>query len=349
LKEEADMGLMLLLVSMVLSGFVAWRSLAGLKCRGCGRYFGLENLADATTSVTETKHFEKFVRPDQSVEDAPKHYTHSDYDETRAAVLRCSHCGHQFRAETRHRSSSSEVAVFLLVPIKALLLGFAPVWLVLFFRGVSAAMLDTVLPGPMASVLSWILYPLMIAYVGACYVVALRDETNGSWKWTMMAIANLFLMMTAVTVDGSPRLMSAKQRDAIRAIDDIEFLFQQDDQEIPGLVAARVRTLLQRGNSGEAIATAERFAAWAETQEKFHNEKLVDAAGAYALCATFNEVDRSKLVDKAVALLRKAQAAGHFTEPITAKFLQESVFAGIRNEPKLVEFVKELLNPAAPH
>jgi tetratricopeptide (TPR) repeat protein len=131
-------------------------------------------------------------------------------------------------------------------------------------------------------------------------------------------------------------------RNAEKAIADLEFVFQQPAQEIPGLLNLRVLALLKREKPAEAVTTAERYAQWAETLKKGRNGERYNAARAYALCAAAIEKDREKLIEESIKLLQKAKAGGYFTDEKIAQIKQDSDFNGIRPNPKFAAFVKEL-------
>ena len=64
----------------------------------------------------------------------------------------------------------------------------------------------------------------------------------------------------------------------------------------------------------DATVTAEHFAEWAETLEKDRNDERYNAACIFALCAAAIEKNRETLIDKSLALLRKAKSGGYFDE-----------------------------------
>ncbi|MEZ5941832.1 MAG: hypothetical protein R3C18_10590 [Planctomycetaceae bacterium] len=91
----------------------------------------------------------------------------------------------------------------------------------------------------------------------------------------------------------------------------------------------------------EDIETAERFAAWAQSQEEFHNEKLVDAAAGYAVCAAAIPESHDALLDKCLALLTQAKTAGHFNQENIQKLRAPGAFDGIQNNEIFAAFVQE--------
>jgi hypothetical protein len=111
------------------------------------------------------------------------------------------------------------------------------------------------------------------------------------------------------------------------------------------LLALRVKALLARQQLADAVKTAERFTAWAETLQQNRDEELYNAACSYALCAAAIERDRDKLVDQSNALLQQAHSGGHFTAQNIAHIKQDTDFNGIRQHPKFVAFMKELDKP----
>jgi hypothetical protein len=131
-------------------------------------------------------------------------------------------------------------------------------------------------------------------------------------------------------------------RNAEKAIADLEFVFQQPANQIPGLLSLRVQALLKRQKPAEAVTTAERSARWAEALKEGRDDGRYDAACMYALCAAAIEKDREKLVEESIKLLQKAKAGGLFTAEMIAHFKQDSDFNGIRTHPKFAAFVKEL-------
>src|SRR5205085_9977340 len=81
---------------------------------------------------------------------------------------------------------------------------------------------------------------------------------------------------------------------AEKAIADLAFSFTQAPEQIPGLLVIRVKALLKRKQPADALATAERFAAWAETADRDRDGRRYSAAGTFALCGD---------AEKALALL----------------------------------------------
>ena len=103
-----------------------------------------------------------------------------------------------------------------------------------------------------------------------------------------------------------------------------------------------MNALLHRKQPDEAVATAERFADWAEKQEKDRNGQRYNAACCFALCVAVIKKDRESLIDKSLALLTKAKAAGYFDAKKIAHIKQDSDFNGIRTHAKFVAFIAEL-------
>jgi len=132
-------------------------------------------------------------------------------------------------------------------------------------------------------------------------------------------------------------------QNALKAIADIEFVFQQQPEQIPGFLALRVNFFLARQQPAEAVKTAERFAAWAETlNKKLRDGERYNAACVYALCAAAIEKDREPLVEQSLGLLQKAKAGGYFNAKRIAHIKKDKNFDGIRTHPKFVAFMKEL-------
>jgi tetratricopeptide (TPR) repeat protein len=148
-------------------------------------------------------------------------------------------------------------------------------------------------------------------------------------------------------------------RNAAEAIANLDFVFTLKPEQIPGLLAIRVKTLLHRKQPADAVATAERFATWAETREKDRDGHRYNAASAFALCANppgppqaggtqsppktgGTQGADEKLVEKALALLEKAKAGGYFTAPRIEHIKQDTDFDGIRQHPKFAAFVQTL-------
>jgi hypothetical protein len=128
---------------------------------------------------------------------------------------------------------------------------------------------------------------------------------------------------------------------AQKAIADIEFIFTHRPEAVPGMVAIRMRALLKRKQLADATVTAERFAAWAEKQEKDRELHCYNAACAFALCAATSDKPDA-LVEQAIALLTKSKAGGYFTPERIAHMKQDKDFGGIRQHPKFVQFAAEL-------
>ncbi len=101
---------------------------------------------------------------------------------------------------------------------------------------------------------------------------------------------------------------------AEQAIADIEFLFKQKPEAIPTLLAIRVRAQLKRSQPEQAIVSVERFAAWAETQDKSRDEQRYHAACQFSRCAAKIEKDREKLIGRSLELLQKVKSAGYLTQ-----------------------------------
>jgi hypothetical protein len=137
-------------------------------------------------------------------------------------------------------------------------------------------------------------------------------------------------------------------QNAEKAIAEIEFVFTQKPEQVPELLAIRVKAPLKRKQITDATASAKRFAAWAEKQEKDRDGQHYNAACIYALCAAaVEETARGKLVEQSLALLVKCRDGGYFSDPAkVVYFQQDSDFAGIRSQAKFQAFVKTLAPPA---
>jgi tetratricopeptide (TPR) repeat protein len=120
---------------------------------------------------------------------------------------------------------------------------------------------------------------------------------------------------------------------AEQALANLDFNFTQMPNQTARLFAIRVKALLHRKRPADAVATAERFAAWAETQEKDRDGQRYNAACVFALCGD---------VEKSLALLEKAKAGGYFTAPRIAHIKQDTDFDGIRKHPRFAAFVAGL-------
>ncbi len=130
--------------------------------------------------------------------------------------------------------------------------------------------------------------------------------------------------------------------DAEKVIADPDFAYTRARAQIPGLVATRVKSLLHRKMPTEARATAQRFAAWAETQEELREGKRYEAARLFALCAAAAHDDRDLLIAETIALLRNTRPSTRFVPEWIARIREEKDLAGIRTHPKFVAFLKEL-------
>jgi len=136
-------------------------------------------------------------------------------------------------------------------------------------------------------------------------------------------------------------------RNAEKAIADIEFVFQQPAEQIPALLEIRVKAVLHRKKLADAVVTTERWATWAEKQEKGGRDgQRYNAAFAFALCAAAIEADREKLLDRSLALLRLAKSGGFFDAAKIAHIKQDSDFDGIRTHPKFAAFLNSFDKPA---
>jgi serine/threonine protein kinase/Flp pilus assembly protein TadD/predicted negative regulator of RcsB-dependent stress response len=134
-------------------------------------------------------------------------------------------------------------------------------------------------------------------------------------------------------------------RNAEKAIADLEYAFTLKPEQIPGLLAIRVKALLHRQKPADAVATAQRFATWAETQTMNREGQRYDAACTFALCAAGIDKDRETLIDRSLELLRKAKAGGYFTAANIEHIQKDSDFDGIRAHPKFAAFLKDLETP----
>jgi tetratricopeptide (TPR) repeat protein len=135
---------------------------------------------------------------------------------------------------------------------------------------------------------------------------------------------------------------------AEKALADLDFVFTQPAASIPGLLDIRIRALLKRKKPADAVASAERFAAWAEKQDKERDTQRYNAACDFALCAAASTAkEQDALLDRSLALLRQAKAAGYFNDPkLVSHIKQDRDFAGVRTHPAFVKFLAELEKPA---
>lgn len=131
-------------------------------------------------------------------------------------------------------------------------------------------------------------------------------------------------------------------RNAEKSIANINFIFQQGSDQIPELAAIRVVALLHRNNSLEAILTANRFAGWAEEQEKATDDQRYNAACLFALCAAANAAQRDVLLTQSLDLLEKIKSKNYFTPQRIAQMNQDSNFDGIRQESRFASFRSSL-------
>jgi tetratricopeptide (TPR) repeat protein/tRNA A-37 threonylcarbamoyl transferase component Bud32 len=138
----------------------------------------------------------------------------------------------------------------------------------------------------------------------------------------------------------------AECRDAVRAEEDVEFVFAHPPETLAKAAAQRIRTLLYRRRTADALATADRFATWAETQTSDPQGNRYNAACLLALCAAGETIDQPTLT-RSLALLQQLKEGGYFDESKTAHFRQDSDFAGVRTATAFQEFDRSLAPPPA--
>lgn len=132
---------------------------------------------------------------------------------------------------------------------------------------------------------------------------------------------------------------------AEKAVAEVAFALRQPATEVPGLLELRVRSLVKRQQSVAAIATADRFAEWAEKQDKERSACRYRAARCFACCVAQAGQEKDALAAKIIDLLRKARADGYFTAPRIAAFHKDSDFAVLREQSAFAEFASELERP----
>jgi eukaryotic-like serine/threonine-protein kinase len=128
---------------------------------------------------------------------------------------------------------------------------------------------------------------------------------------------------------------------AEKAISDVEFIFKQTPDKVTALTYVRVKALSKRKQFTDATATAERFAAWAETQNKNSDVLRYNVAHVLAICAAVAN-NREALVSQALTWLEKAKANGFFTPQRIADMKQDADFSVIRQHQKFKQFEEHL-------
>jgi hypothetical protein len=115
--------------------------------------------------------------------------------------------------------------------------------------------------------------------------------------------------------------------------------------ERPRMQVARARCRARVGNVTAAVAEA---AALAE-EPKASGSLLYNVACVYALAAAQEDRQREVYAGQALALLRRARAAGFFKDPAKVAHLkQDTDLAPLRPREDFQKFVAELEAPAQP-
>jgi tetratricopeptide (TPR) repeat protein len=131
---------------------------------------------------------------------------------------------------------------------------------------------------------------------------------------------------------------------AEKAISNLDFVFAQKPALIAALLDVRVRALLKQTRVADASSTAQRWADWAEKQQKGRDDQGYKAACALALCAAGSKAKhREALTTKAVAVLTRLRHRGYFKEAArVAHFERNADFAGVRDQQVFAAFARML-------
>ena len=133
-----------------------------------------------------------------------------------------------------------------------------------------------------------------------------------------------------------------------KAVEDLEFVFAQDQEAITNLAFLRVKHLLRKNRAPDAIATAFRFSEWSGRLEVDAHE--YDAACIFALCAAADEPQRNTLIEQCLMHLESIKANGFFGPKRVAHLKLDPHFDGVRTHIKFVDFMKnlEVVKPNGP-
>ncbi len=127
-------------------------------------------------------------------------------------------------------------------------------------------------------------------------------------------------------------------RAVIEGSSDLESIFRNGRSNVLELLVDCMKVRLKRKEWDGAVAAANRFAAWAERQDRDVAEHRYNAACVYAQCA----VPDGTGMDRSLALLRQLLAGGYFTAQRIDHLKKDGDFDGIRAHPKFAAFLTEL-------
>jgi tetratricopeptide (TPR) repeat protein len=132
-------------------------------------------------------------------------------------------------------------------------------------------------------------------------------------------------------------------QNAEKAIASLDFVLAQKPEQIAALLDVRVRALLKHNQVADATTTAERWADWADKQEKDRDNHEYNAACALALCAAGDTKQKDALTAKAVAVLARLRERGYFKEAARlVHFERGADFASVRDQPAFAAFAHTL-------
>ena len=130
----------------------------------------------------------------------------------------------------------------------------------------------------------------------------------------------------------------------MEALADPDYPFEEDPLIVPTVALMRINGMLRVKRLAEAQATAERLAEWAGTQPKDPGDCHYCAFKAYAYCSLATAgVERTALVDKALATIRLAKKERYFSQAFQVQqFLADETLRNFRELPEMQEFLAEL-------
>jgi tetratricopeptide (TPR) repeat protein len=189
------------------------------------------------------------------------------------------------------------------------------------------------------------------------HVVRLQQRPAEALPWLDRALARLQPLHQQEPHDlPVRRLVANGHRERARALGELkrpaEALTNWDravelssPAERPSMQLERARCRAQAGNVTEAVAEA---AAVAE-HPKASGRLLYNVACVYALAAAQEDRQREVYAGRALALLRRARAAGFFKDPAQVTHLkQDTDLAPLRPREDFQKFVAEFEGPAKP-
>lgn len=130
-------------------------------------------------------------------------------------------------------------------------------------------------------------------------------------------------------------------KSVIRGSSKIESIFAIERSDLLELLVDCLKVRLKRKDWDGALATADRFAAWAEGQERDKNEHRYNAACVFAQCAVPDGLG----LDRALAILKKLLAEGYFDAKRIDHIQKDTDFDGVRSQPRFAAFLAELKSP----